>query len=526
MKLKIKNILCFFSFLLVVTSSEILAVEEPVQLTSGQVAGVKLNSGIKVYRGIPFAAPPVGDLRWKPPQAPIPWSGVLQADSYGPVCMQQGTSALMSEDCLYVNVWTGAAAASEKRPVMVWIHGGGWSSGASVNQNSSSTAITSTYDGEALAKKGVILVSINYRLNNFGFMAHPALSAESPLGISGNYGILDHLAALEWVSNNISEFGGDPNNVTIFGESAGGASIYALVATPKAEGLFHKAIAQSVWVTPTNMTNLKTNNGLSESAEDRGQKAIANEFPDLELSIDVDLLTKMRALSAEDILRMPHQVSLIEDGWLFPKSAPEIFEEGSQNQVPLLAGINDGEGMLFIRAGRSFTSVAEQRAAREAEFGEFAGNLLNYYVAESEDEVLNVEIDYNTDSWFARPTRELVQSMVKTNTPSYMYVFTRNLQNPALRSPHAMELQYVFNLLPQSAGTIDVEIAQLMSDYWVQFATNGNPNRTGLPRWPAYNLETREHQVIGADVLQGSFLLQEKLDELDRYVQARYDSAR
>ena len=216
----------------------VFAVDESAQLTQveltyGQVSGVELDNEVAVFRGIPFAAPPVGDLRWKAPQPPIPWQGVRVADTFGPTCMQRGR-ALMSEDCLYLNVWTRADSNDDNLPVMVWIHGGGWTSGASSN---------GTYDGSAFAEKGVVLVSGNYRMSAFGFMAHPALSAESDRGVSGNYGILDHVAALEWVRDNIGGFGGDPDNVTIFGESAGGASIYALLATPLAEGLFQRAIS-------------------------------------------------------------------------------------------------------------------------------------------------------------------------------------------------------------------------------------------------------------------------------------------
>ena len=502
------------------------AIEEPVQLTSGQVSGVELESGVKVFRGIPFAAPPVGDLRWQPPQPVIEWSGVLVADSYGPICMQQRTTALMSEDCLYLNVWTKAKSRDEKKPVMVWIHGGGWSSGASVNLGSSSTAITGTYDGEAFADNGVILVSANYRMNSFGFMAHPALSAESEHGVSGNYGILDHIAALEWVRDNIEAFGGDPNNVTIFGESAGGASIYALLATPMAKGLFHKAISESTWITHDNVTHLTRNNGLSESAESRGQRAVSAKLSELGHSAKGDLLAKMRALSAQDILNLQLQVSLIEDGWVYPKSAAEIFAEGSQTAVPLIAGINNGEGLLFVRGPRAITTVAEQRRAREAEFGEFAGNLMDYYVADSDAEALSVEVDYNTDSWFARATRSLVQAMARTPANSFMYVFTRNLDDPTARSPHAMELRYVFDELPADASAVDQDIAQLMNNYWTQFAATGNPNGPGLPPWPSYNLETQQHQIIGAELGQGAFLLREQLDELDRYIRDRYNSAK
>ena len=523
--MKLQNLKFVPLSMVLLFSSVAAAIEDPIQVTSGAISGIELGSGVSAYRGIPFAAPPVGDLRWQPPQPPIPWSGTLAAESYGPVCMQQRTEALMSEDCLYLNVWTSAVAANEKRPVMVWIHGGGWSSGASVNQDSSSTGITGTYDGAAFAENGVVLVSVNYRMSGFGFMAHPALSAESERGVSGNYGILDHIAALEWVQDNIAEFGGDPGNVTIFGESAGAASVYALTATPLAKNLFHKAIAQSVWITSTNMTHLTEHNGLSESAESRGQRAIGNKLAELGASGGGDMLESMRALSAEDVLSLQLEVSLIEDGWVYPKSAPEIFAEGSHNIVPLLAGINDGEGLLFVRGDRVPDSIADQRRIREAELGEFSGNLLDIYVAASDADVLAVEVDYNTDSWFARPTRELVRSMARTPAATYMYVFTRNLQDPAQRSPHAMELRYVFNELPDNASEIDQKISELMNNYWVQFAATGNPNRSGLPQWPSYDLEMQQHQLIGADVEQGAFLLQDKLDELDRYVEDRYQSA-
>lgn len=523
--MKLQNLKFMPLSMVLLFSSVAAAIEDPIQVTSGAISGIELGSGVSAYRGIPFAAPPVGDLRWQPPQPPIPWSGTLAAESYGPVCMQQRTEALMSEDCLYLNVWTSAVAANEKRPVMVWIHGGGWSSGASVNQDSSSTGITGTYDGAAFAENGVVLVSVNYRMSGFGFMAHPELSAESERGVSGNYGILDHIAALEWVQDNIAEFGGDPGNVTIFGESAGAASVYALTATPLAKNLFHKAIAQSVWITSTNMTHLTEHNGLSESAESRGQRAIGNKLAELGASGGGDMLESMRALSAEDVLSLQLEVSLIEDGWVYPKSAPEIFAEGSHNIVPLLAGINDGEGLLFVRGDRVPDSIADQRRIREAELGEFSGNLLDIYVAASDADVLAVEVDYNTDSWFARPTRELVRSMARTPAATYMYVFTRNLQDPAQRSPHAMELRYVFNELPDNASEIDQKISELMNNYWVQFAATGNPNRSGLPQWPSYDLEMQQHQLIGADVEQGAFLLQDKLDELDRYVEDRYQSA-
>ena len=345
------RVLLSVSALLVSLSTTARAVDEPVQLTSGQVSGAELDDNVTVFRGIPFAAPPVGDLRWKTPQPPIPWKGVRAADTFGPACMQRGTRP-MSEDCLYLNVWTKAESDQDRLPVMVWIHGGGWSSGATAG---------ATYDGSGFAEKGVVLVSVNYRMNAFGFMAHPALSAESTRGVSGNYGILDHIAALEWVRDNIGGFGGDPDNVTIFGESAGVASIYALLATPLATGLFHRAISESTWITPTNLTHLTRGNGFSDTAEARGRHAIAEKLAELGRPTDGDLLATMRAMSADDLMSMRFRVSLAEDGWVIPKSPTEIFSEGSHNVVPLLAGVNNGEGLFFVRPDRTFSTLEEQK---------------------------------------------------------------------------------------------------------------------------------------------------------------------
>jgi para-nitrobenzyl esterase len=360
-------------------------------------------------------------------------------------------------------------------------------------------------------------------MNAFGWMAHPALSAESEQGVSGNYGILDNVAAFKWVQQNIAEFGGDASNVTIFGESAGGGSVYALLATPLAEGLFHKAISESTWITANNVTKLNTPNGMTVSAEQRGSQVIGAKLEELGMS-GSDVLENMRSLSAQQLMEMQLGVSLIVDGHVFPKSPAEIFAEGSHNIVPLMAGINDGEGLFFVRPDRTFQSVTEQRAARVEEFGEHAGSLLDYYVADNDEDVFTVEVDYNTDAWFARPTREIIHAIARSAEDSYMYVFTRNLRDPMQRAPHAMELRYVFNTLPSDAPQADVEIAQLLNDYWTQFAKSGTPNGDGLPRWPAYDLETQVHQVLGVQVGQDSMLRRQELDELDRYFSDRYNS--
>ena len=521
------------SALLVSVSTTALAVEEPVQLTSGHVSGVELDGNVTVFRGIPFAAPPVGDLRWKAPQPPIPWRGVRVADTFGATCMQRGRQ-LMSEDCLYLNVWTTADSDQDRLPVMVWIHGGGWTFGASSSAN---------YDGVGFADKGVVLVSVNYRMSAFGFMAHPELSAESTRGVSGNHGILDHIAALEWVRDNIRGFGGDPDNVTIFGESAGGASIYALLATPLANGLFHRAISESTWISATNVTHLTRHNGFSDSAEARGLQAIADKLTELGRSTDGDLLATMRAMSADDVISMRFGVSLAEDGWVLPKSPDEIFSDGSHNVVPLLAGVNDGEGLFFVRPNRTFSTLEEQKQAREEqkqarleEWGAHGQGLAAYYLAETTDDIFTTEVDYSTDSLFARPNRQILTAMAGTAADSFMYLFTRNLRDPShpllrgapplKRAPHAMELGYVFQTLPDQATEVDRRISDLMSDYWVQFAATGNPNREGLPQWPTYDADTQQHQIIGVDVGQGSSFRRRELDELDRYFNATHDSAR
>ena len=492
------------------------ALDEPVAITYGTISGVPLENGVTVFRGIPFAAPPVGDLRWKPPQPPIPWQGVRAADTFGPACVQR-RAALMSEDCLYLNVWTKAESGQANLPVMVWIHGGGWSSGSTSS---------GTYDGFGFADKGVVLVSVNYRMNAFGFMAHPELSAESERGVSGNYGILDHIAALEWVRENIRGFGGDPGNVTIFGESAGGTSVYALLATPLAKGLFHRAISESTWITSTNMTHLTRHNGFSESAEERGRQAIAEKLGQLDKSAESELLGQMRNLSANDLMDMQFSVSLAEDGWVLPKSPAEIFSAGSHNVVPLLAGVNDGEGLNYVRSDRTFVTLAEQRQDRLAEWGEHGRGLADYYLAKTVEDLYTSEVDYHSDSRFVRGSREILTAMSRTSADTFMYLFTRNLRDPSERAPHAMELRYVFQTLPEEAPEVDHHISDLMSDYWVMFARTGNPNRDGLPVWSTYDADRQEHQMIGVEVRRDSKFRQQELDALDRYFAATYDSAR
>lgn len=483
--------------------------EQPIQLDAGQITGTSMGSGVQAFLGIPFASPPVGDLRWREPQPVIPWSGVKVMDRKGPDCMQSRNTNLMSEDCLYLNVWTGAQASADKLPVLVWIHGGGW-------------RFKATYDGDAFADNGAILVSVNYRMNAFGWMAHPALSEESENGVSGNYGVLDHLAALEWVQSNIEQFGGDKDNVTIFGESAGGGSMYSLLATSKAEGLFHKVISESTWINPDNVSDLKSHNGFMESAEKMGSNAVASKFQ--ELGIDGgNLLDEMRLLSADEVMQLRVPVSLIVDGWLYDKPPIQTFYEGSQIKVPIMSGYNNGEGLGYVSRQQNVPeTIAQQREKRAARLGDSGGELSELYVANNEENLIDVEIDFISDEMFVRASRELALAGVRANQDTFLYVFGRNAQDPENLAPHYAEVKYVFNKLENTFSKEDQDLAELMNSYWVQFARTGNPNGDGLPYWPEFDLESQTHQFLDINISQGTLDRKERLDAMDTYLRARY----
>ena len=483
--------------------------EQPIQLDAGQITGTSMESGVQAFLGIPFASPPVGDLRWRAPQPVIPWSGVKVMDRKGPDCMQSRNTNLMSEDCLYLNVWTGAQSSADKLPVLVWIHGGGW-------------RFKATYDGDAFADNGAILVSVNYRMNAFGWMAHPALSEESENGVSGNYGVLDHLAALEWVQSNIEQFGGDKDNVTIFGESAGGGSMYSLLATSKAEGLFHKVISESTWINPDNVSDLKSHNGFMESAEKMGSNAVASKFQ--ELGIDGgNLLDEMRLLSADEVMQLRVPVSLIVDGWLYDKPPIQTFHEGSQIKVPIMSGYNNGEGLGYVSRQQNVPkTIAQQREKRAARLGDSGGELSELYVADNEENLVDVEIDFISDEMFVRASRELALAGVRANQDTFLYVFGRNAQDPENLAPHYAEVKYVFNKLENTFSKEDQDLAELMNSYWVQFARTGNPNGDGLPYWPEFDLESQTHQFLDINISQGTLDRKERLDAMDTYLRARY----
>ncbi len=465
---------------------------DTIRIETGLVSGVKSESSdVVAYKGIPFAAPPVGDLRWKAPQPAQPWQGVKKCDTFGPSPMQAKpvpfmvyTSEFlipekpMSEDCLYLNVWTNAHKG-EKRPVFVWIYGGAFTGGG--------TAVP-IYDGETMAKKGIIFVSVNYRLGVFGFLAHPDLTKESPNNASGNYGLLDQIAGLKWVKKNIEAFGGDPDNVTIDGQSAGSMSVNCLVASPVAKGLFNKAIAESGSMF---ILNPLITTGNLEGAEQQGVKLAAE--------VHASSLKDLRNVSAADLMKFRGQYSPIIDGYVLPKPVSEIFAEGKQNDVPLLTGWNADEGFVF-----SFKKKEAFIQQIKEQYGADANTFLKYYTANTDEEAARSQVKLSRDMIFAISGYKWIgmQSSQK-KSPVYVYNFDRKLPATAdyvkYGAFHTGEVAYVMDnlkFLHRPWQPADFQLAKLMSSYWVNFITRGNPNGKGLPAWPKYNTDTQQAMVF------------------------------
>ena len=496
-----------------------IAFAKPVQLDTGLVEGATADkdAGILVFRGIPYAAPPVGDLRWKAPAPAAAWEGVRPATEFGAACPQgSGLAQLtgeemppLSEDCLFLNVWTGAIDPDAKRPVMVWIHGGGLSLGWSHQR---------LYDGTNFAKRGVVLVSVNYRLGALGFLAHPLLSAEG--GVSGNYGLLDQIAALEWVRRNIAAFGGDPDNVTIFGESAGGTSVQALLASPHSKGLFHRAISQSAWLTDDNYAALKDASPFGPSAEERGSRWAETQFP------DADSLAKLRSVdmtAMNTAQQAGFQVHVTVDGDFMPNHVLDTFDAGEQMDVPVMAGTNTDEGTMFIGA-LPFNTVSAYEAAMKIGFGEHAPTILELYPAANDEALFQVKNQLITDTWFVQGTRNMLAGMANVPSAGWQYHFSRrSVAMPMMGASHALEIAYAFdNLTPPAADdATDQALAAAMTRYWVQFATTGDPNVEGLPEWPAHDPKTDRHLELGDEIKTGSGLRKVAVDKLNAIRTAR-----
>jgi para-nitrobenzyl esterase len=483
---------------LLTTTSAFAALPSEIALDSGTVVGtVGTRPHVRVFKGIPYAAPPTGANRWRPPQPVAPWSGVRAATEYAARCTQGGAGGPnaaaappTSEDCLYLNVWTSDENA-EPRPVMVWFYGGGFFSGAGSEPR---------YAGDGLASKGAVVITLNYRLGALGFLAHPALSGESAQRISGNYGMQDAIAALQWVQRNVAAFGGDEGNVTIFGESAGANLVAALVASPRAEGLFHRAIAQSGGFMGLSMART----GTLARAEDAGAKALADA--------GIASIAEARAKPAQEIFAAIRGGNLVVDGYLIPEDLSLTFANGRQNSVDLLVGSNKDEGTFFQRPGltaEQFTTQARQR------FGVLADGFLKLFPAADDATAAQAYLASFSDeaAWAMRKFAEL-QAM--RGNDAYVYYFTRVPPTPPGRSSpfgdyqgasrgatHVAEIPYMFDNLADGVPWTDVDrrLADTMASYWVNFARTGNPNGAGLPAWPTYgDAATGKAHVLGDTV--------------------------
>ena len=471
----------FLAVILIVTPAVVYAGDDPVRVEQGLLSGTSGKSPqVRAYRGIPFAAPPVGDLRWKAPQPPAPWAGVREAKEFSHACWQtqypagsiyQAKLPPLSEDCLYLNIWTAAKSAKDRLPVMVWIHGGGFTRGS---------GISDAYDGENFARQGVVLVTINYRLGIFGFFAHPALTAESGHHASSNYALLDQIAALAWVKKNIQAFGGDPDRVTIFGESAGSWAVNALMATPLAKGLFQRAIGES----GGSFSPMRT---LAD-AEKLGETFAAS------VGASEDALKTLRGKSAEEILKASDApvTRPIVDGWVLPEDVATIFAKGKQNDVPLIVGFNADEGTTLAPQGAMITAQAFTHGIRQR-YGALSDEFLKIYPASSNEEAVSSYYAAYRDQTFGWEMRTWARMATASgHNAAYLYYFNHRPPGPnssVLRAFHACEIPYVFGnfFWPFPWEDADHKLSATVSAYWVNFARTGDPNGEGLPKWPAYS---------------------------------------
>ncbi|QUD89339.1 carboxylesterase/lipase family protein [Phenylobacterium montanum] len=458
-----------------------------VDAPAGQVQGT-LDGEIRVFKNLPYAQPPVGPLRWKPPAAPARWSNLRDASQFGPACLQPRAAQAgiytdnlpqMSEDCLSLNIWTPKDAKAA--PVMVWIHGGALSGGG---------AREAIYDGRRLAERGILVVSINYRLGVLGYLAHPGLSAESPLGVSGNYGLLDQIEALRWVKRNIAAFGGDPAKVTIAGESAGGLSVMYLMAAPDARGLFAKAIAESAYMISTPSL---TERRFGEIPAEESGLALAAKLhaPDI---------AALRAMDAEKLTNAAAMARFAPfaavDGHVLPGQLVDVFDRGQQAHVPILAGFNSGEiRSLAILAPPVPANAATYEAIIRSRYGDLADTFLRLYPSSN----LHESIFATTrDALYGWTAVRLVKKQAELGLPSYLYLFDHGYpaaDNAGLHGFHASELPFVFGTAdrtpaywprpPKTAG--EAALSDAMLDYWASFVATGAPKAAGQPDWPAYD---------------------------------------
>jgi para-nitrobenzyl esterase len=461
-----------------------------VTVASGVVEG-KQDGPVRTFLGIPYAAPPVGELRWKPPAAADKWIGVRKSSEFGARCVQAPVYGDMdfrdaghSEDCLFLNVWTPAKAPDSKLPVMVWIHGGGFVAGASSEPRQ---------DGTVLAQQGVVVVSMNYRLGIFGFFVHPELAKESGRNAAGNYGLLDMIASLQWVRDNVAAFGGDPGNVTIFGESAGSFAVSDLMASPLAKGLFHKAIGESGGAFSRTGLAFKT---LAEREEKDSKFA--------ETAYGVKTIAELRAVPAQKLIDAAWKprrddnpdFDPVVDGYFLPETVAAIFAAGKQNDVPLLAGWTHDEGSFSVAFAPKKPDAESLKALAQKDFGDKAADFLKLYPADNDAQAFRSTEDYAGDTFIAWSTWKWIEAQVATGKqPVYRYRFDlgppSDPKGPQLGAFHSADIEYVFGQLDSRPHVEwkpeNRQLSEQMQKYWANFARSGDPNGPGLAKWPAYS---------------------------------------
>jgi para-nitrobenzyl esterase len=484
---------------------------DQARVTGGTVAG-ETSNGISSFKGIPFAAPPLGDLRWKAPQAVKPWQGVRHATAFAPGCMQSLGSddpLKVSEDCLYLNVWTPAQKANGKVPVLVWIYGGGFNGGAT---------LLPIYDGTKLAKKGVVLVTIAYRVGILGFLAHPELSAESPHRVSGNYGLMDMIAALKWIKQNIAEFGGDPNKVTIFGESAGGIAVSMLSASPQAKGLFEGAISQSGGsFGPPRASGQPGENMRPLSAAERDGQTFARNAGSASIA-------ELRKVSAEKLLKATRGLAWpVVDGWAIPGDHVTLYDEKRFNDTPILVGYNSDEGLSFSHdaAPQDYIGGVRRRYAG------FADTLLAAYPAGAQA-VAKTARDLARDSAFGWHTWTWARKQAALGKgKAYLYYFDQHpdfavgSKQEGWGAWHGRDVPYVFGhlneLQNETPSASDTVISDAMMTYWTNFAKFGTPNGEGMANWPAFDDANPQAMVFAKTAHAGPVDNVAGLKALDSY---------
>jgi len=524
------------------------AADDTVKIDTGLVSGTSTD-GVRIFRGLPYAAAPIGNLRWRPPQPAAPWTGVRDGSEYGPECPQtqypNGSVYVrpmrpLSEDCLSLNIWTPVKVGDRQRlPVFVWIHGGALTRGSSTSD---------VRDGAALARKGVVIVSINYRLGALGYLAHRELTAEGPAGpggpkdqnrspsggagqgddplldglsrrTSGNYGVLDQIAALRWVQRNIGAFGGDRGRVTIGGESAGSWSVNTLLATPLTTGLFHRAIGESGGRFGRG-AYLKIDKDGVVSAETVGANFVK--------AAGVDSIAALRQLPVETVLAVPgFRTQETVDGLVLPYEIRDIFRQKLQHKVPALVGSNADE-MTTLGGGANLPTTMEDFRKRVAtQYGDLAKDFEQAYDVQSEADIARALLAAGRDTTFSWHMRTWARHTVTVGQRAFLYLFSHAPPSPRaseLRAFHAAEIPYVFNVLgidPREAGfaytDVDRRLADQMSSYWANFITRGDPNGPGLPKWPAFDLKSEPHIEFGETIRTGTDLFKTQLDFQEKF---------